>query len=72
MSKYSIARDALGHAVAEGSGSGFEKDEMLLTMIVSAVSEYRQVAGKKAAREALTYELGELAGAIDTQFIRSR
>ena len=72
MSKYAIAREALGQAVEQGSSEGLDRAEMLLTMIVSAVAEYREVAGKKAAREALTYELGELAGAIDTQFIRSR
>jgi hypothetical protein len=45
---------------------------MLLATIVSAVNEYKNAAGKPAAREALVYELGELSGAIDTQLIRSR
>lgn len=72
MSKYTIAKDALKQLIADGEAVGWSKDEMLLTMIVSAVSEYKTSAGKEAAREALVYELGELAGAIDTQLIRSR
>jgi hypothetical protein len=72
MSKYAIAREALGQAVKAGAEAGFDRTEMLLTMIISAVSDYKEAAGKKAARDALSYELSELAGAIDTQFIRSR
>jgi len=72
MSKYSIAREALEQAIAHGADAGCDRAEMLLTMIVSAVAGYRETAGSKAAREALSYELSELAGAIDTQFIRSR
>ena len=72
MSNYGIAKEALEHAVSQGEGAGWDKNEMLLTIIVSAVNEYRGSAGKAAAREALVYELGELSGSIDTQLIRSR
>jgi hypothetical protein len=72
MSKYAIANEAIESAVAQGTGAGWDKSEMLLAMIVSAVNEYRGCAGKVAAREALVYELGELSGNIDTQLIRSR
>ena len=72
MSKYKIVNSALTQLVAEGEGAGWEKSEMLLATIVSAVNEYKNAAGKKAARDALVYELGELSGAIDTQLIRSR
>lgn len=72
MSKYAIANEALESAVTKGNGTGWDKSEMLLAMIVTAVNEYRGCAGKEAAREALVYELGELTGSIDTQLIRSR
>lgn len=72
MSKYAIAKNALEQAVAAGSEAGCDRADILLAMIVSAVSEYRSEAGAKATADALNYELGELAGAIDTQFIRSR
>jgi hypothetical protein len=72
MSKYGIAKEALENAISQGEGGGWDKNEMLLTIIVSAVNEYRGSAGKAAARDALVYELGELSGNIDTQLIRSR
>jgi hypothetical protein len=72
MSKYKIVNSALAQLVADGESAGWDKSEMLLATIVSAVNEYKNAAGKKAARDALVYELGELSGAIDTQLIRSR
>lgn len=72
MSKYGIVNEALAQLVADGESAGWDRKEMLLATIVSAVNEYKNSAGKAAAREALVYELGELSGAIDTQFIRSR
>ena len=41
MSKYGIAKEALEHAVSQGEGAGWDKNEMLLTIIVSAVNESR-------------------------------
>ena len=72
MSKYSIVNNALAQAVETGRESGVDRADILLAMIVTAVSEYRVEAGPQATHAALSYELGEVAGAIDTQFIRSR
>ena len=72
MSKYAIAKAAMEQALTEGGETGCDRADILLALIVCAVSEYRKEAGPKAAVEALNYELGELTGAIDTQFIRSR
>ena len=72
MSKYSIVNNAIEQAVETGMESGLDRADILLAMIVSAVSEYRAEAGTQAIQDALSYELGEVAGAIDTQFIRSR
>ena len=72
MSKYQIVNAAMEKAVAEGVDAGLERDEILLALIVAAVAGYRAEVGREAARDALRYELGELEGATDTQFIRSR
>ena len=72
MSKYQIVNAAIEKAVAEGDAAGLGREEMLLALIVAAVAGYRAEAGREAARDALRYELGELEGATDTQFIRSR
>lgn len=72
MSKYKHANAAIEQAVTAGTAEGLEKEEVLLALIVASVAGYRSEAGKAATRDALLYELGEVEGATDTQFIRSR
>jgi seryl-tRNA synthetase len=72
MSKYKHANAAIEHAVGAATAEGIAKEEVLLAMIVASVAAYRSEAGSASTREALLYELGEVEGATDTQFIRSR
>ena len=72
MSKYQHANAAIDQAVQAAAEEGIEKEDLLLALLVASVAAYRSAAGSKATREALMYELGEVAGATDTQFIRSR
>lgn len=72
MSKYQHANAAIDQAVAACEAEGLDREEILLALIVSSVAAYRDAAGKKAVRDALLYELGEVEGATDTQFMRSR
>jgi hypothetical protein len=72
MSKYKYAKDALLQAVEAAGRDGCTREDLLLAMLVTCVAEYRAAAGAEAAAAALRYELGELDGSIDTQFIRSR
>ena len=72
MSKYQHANAAIEQAVAAGEAEGLEKSDVLLALIVSSVAAYRSEAGREAAGDALRYELGEVDGTTDTQFIRSR
>lgn len=72
MSKYALAKAAIEQAVTAGGDEGLDKEEILLALIVSTVDAYRNAAGRHAVRDALLYELGEVDGSIDTQFIRSR
>jgi len=72
MSKYSIAKAAIEQAVTAATQEGIARDDVLLAMLVSVINEYQQVAGRKAARTALTYELDNIGGEIDTVFLRAR
>lgn len=72
MSKYQIARDLLDDAAAKGESIGWDRGEMMLTVLVTAIEEYTKSAGKKAAVDALNYELSALGGTIDTNYLRSR
>lgn len=72
MSKYQHANAAIEQAVTKAVAEGIDKEDVLLAMIVASVAAYRSEAGSASTREALLYELGEVEGATDTQFIRSR
>ena len=72
MSKYQHANAAIEQALEAGSAEGLDRADVLLALIVASVSAYRSEAGTAATRDALRYELGEVEGATDTQFIRSR
>jgi hypothetical protein len=72
MSKYAHANSAIKTAVEAAGGEGIDRADQLLALIVATVAEYRSAAGSAATRDALLYELGEVSGTVDTQFIRSR
>lgn len=72
MSKYSIAKSAIEQAVNSAAEKNVSRDEVLLAILVSVINDYQQAAGRKDARTALTYELDNLGGEIDTAFLRSR
>lgn len=72
MSKYSIAKAAIEQAIHSAAEKNVARDEELLAILVSVINDYQQTAGRKAARTALTYELDNLGGEIDTVFLRSR
>lgn len=72
MSKYQLANSAIEQAVTAGVAEGIDKEDLLLALLVAGVAAYRAEAGSRATRDALLYELGEVDGSIDTQFIRSR
>ncbi len=72
MSKYSIAKAAIEQAVISAAEKNVAEDEVLLAILVSVINDYQQAAGRNATRTALTYELDNLGGEIDTVFLRSR
>lgn len=72
MSKYSIAKAAIEQAVNAAGEKNIARDDVLLAMLVSVVNDYVQAAGRKAARTALSYELDNIGGEIDTVFLRAR
>ena len=72
MSKYGIARTAIDQAVKSAGEENVTRDEVLLALLVSVITDYQQAVGRKAARTALMYELDTIGGEIDTVFLRSR
>jgi hypothetical protein len=72
MGKYTLAKDLIEQSVSSGSEHGWDREDMLVALIVSAVEDLKKTSGSKVAHQALTYELDNLGGKIDSQFLRSR
>lgn len=72
MSKYQISKELLEQAVTAGEPIGWNREEMLLTVLVSTIEALKDAAGAKAVVDALTYEMSNLGGDVDTGFMRSR
>lgn len=72
MSKYGHANKAVAQAIESATADGWDSEEIILALVVASIAKYRSLAGRDATREALNYELNELGGGVDTQFIRAR
>jgi hypothetical protein len=72
MGKYERARAAIEVAVEGGAADGFDRADLLLALLVSVIEDLNKTVGPKSTREALTYELDNTAGKVDTVFLRSR
>lgn len=72
MSKYQLAQRCIDRAVEGAAELHLTRDEILETIIVSAVEALKNAAGAKRAADALRYELSNLGGEVDTVFLRSR
>ena len=72
MSKYSIAKAAIEQAVNAAAERNISREDVLLALMISVINDYAQAVGRKAARTALTYELDNIGGEIDTVFLRAR
>ena len=72
MSKYELARSCIEQAVDGAAKLHLTREEMLETIIVSAVDALKSAAGATRTADALRYELSNLGGDVDTVFLRSR
>ncbi len=72
MSKYAFAKAGIELAKQQAEEGNVDTSEVMLALIVSAVDEYARTAGREEARKALTYELDNLGGTVDTAFLRAR
>jgi hypothetical protein len=70
--KYTIARELIDRAIGDGREHGWNSEDMLVALIVSSVAQLKATSGVQSAHQTLKYELDNLGGNIDTQFLRSR
>lgn len=72
MSKYSIAKELVAAAKSRASDEGIDVGETIEALIILAIQESVAVRGAKTTRQSLVYEMSNMAGDVDFDFVRSR
>ncbi len=72
MSKYSIANATIAAAKAQAEQSGIDAGDAIEALIVMAIQESVALRGPTLTRQSLTYELSNVRGDVDFDFVRSR
>ena len=72
MSKYSIAKQCIANALENAEQENINHSDVLEALIITAIGNMTETAGAKRTSEIIDYELRNLAGALDKDFLRAR
>ncbi len=72
MSKYSIAKQCIADALTAASEENINDSDALEALIISAIAQITNTAGAKRTAEIIDYELRNISGALDKDFLRAR
>lgn len=72
MSKYSIAKQCIADALAAASEEKINHSDALEALIISAIAEMTKTAGATRTAEVIDYELRNISGVLDKDFLRAR
>jgi hypothetical protein len=72
MHHYKTAETSIENALAEAVENGWSEAEALQSLLVVAIAHYTRVAGVNDTKKLLAYELSNLRGTVDYDFVRSR
>ena len=72
MHHYKIAENAIDAALHRAVENDWSEQDALQSLIVSAVERHAGAAGAESTRAMLQFELANLSGTADFDFVRSR
>ena len=72
VSKYSIAKTTIADAMRQTAEERLDGGDVIEALIVMAIQESIKRRGAAETRASLTYELSNVAGTVDYDFVRSR
>jgi hypothetical protein len=72
MSKYSIAKQCMAAALTEAKGEKINDSDVLGALIITLIAEMTKTAGATRTAEVIDYELRNMSGGLDKDFLRSR
>jgi len=72
MSKYSIAKQCMAAALTAASEEKINNSDALEAVIITVIAEMTKTAGASRTAEIIDYELRNISGGLDKDFLRSR
>ena len=72
MHHYEIAREGVDKIIEQAVENGWSETEALQSILVHVIERYGKHAGVDDTRQMLEYELSNLRGTVDYDFVRSR
>jgi predicted RNase H-like nuclease len=72
MSKYSIAKQCMAAALTEAKEEKINDSDVLEALIITLIAEMTKIAGAIRTAEVIDYELRNISGGLDKDFLRSR
>lgn len=72
MDKYTLARSSISLALESAKSSAIDASELIDALLVCVIEKSTKLRGTRLTRDSLTYELSNLKGEADFDFIRSR
>ena len=72
MSKYSIAKQYMVAALTAANAEKINNSDALEALIITLIAEMAKTAGTSRTAELIDYELRNICGGLDKDFLRSR
>ncbi|MDX1384781.1 MAG: hypothetical protein R3190_14105 [Thermoanaerobaculia bacterium] len=72
MHHYKIAQEAIAAAVSRAEENGWKEEEILQSLVVAAIERHAGVSDAATTRSMLEFEISNLSGTVDFDFVRSR
>jgi predicted RNase H-like nuclease len=72
MRKYSIAKQCMAAALTESKEEKINDTDVLEALIITLIAEMTKTAGAIRTAEVIDYELRNISGGLDKDFLRSR
>lgn len=72
MSKYSIARQCVATALTAAKEESIHEDGALEALVVTVIAEMTKTMGASRTSEIIDYELRNISGVLDKDFLRAR
>lgn len=72
MSKYSIAKQCIADALAAADQEKINHSDALEALLIMTVAQMTETAGATRTAETIDYELRNISGVLDKDFLRAR